>query len=305
MSNNSSTGGYLLPASPLPLPANLNFRQFLQQVLVGISGLPSSLVRPSWQENPPKQPDIDINWMAFGITSITPDANAYSGVDSPKFASGTIQIKCNPKAGDTVTVNGIVITFVSVLTTGNQVLIAGTPALTSDNLQTFLQDSFISNLTIATYQVLSNVITITYSISGSAGNSFTLAQSGCVLLSGAALTGGSTNANITQRHEELEVQCSFYGPNAAEYSGIVRDGFQIGQNLEVLRSANMGFKGTSQAMHVPDLINERWVDRFVMSVFLRREILRTYPILSLASASGNIQSELNQDVKTVAWIVNE
>lgn len=301
----SSTGGYLLSAPVLPLPANLTFTQFLQQVFVGISGLPANLVRPRWQIDPPKQPDINTNWLAIGSPKMTPDANGYSGTLPFTFSQGFIELNCNPQPGDTVTVNGIVITFVSTLTSGNQVLISTTPSLTSDNLQTFLSNSLLTNLTLATYTVLSNVVTITSVASGMAGNSFTLTQYGCAQLSGPTLTGGNTNTNITQRHEDVEVQCSFYGPLALDYVGIIRDGFQISQNLEALRSAKMGFVNTSAAIHVPDLINERWVDRYESSVFLRREILRTYPILSLASVSGTITGDLSQGSKTVAWIVNE
>lgn len=298
--NTSATGGYLLPANQFPLPANLSFKQFLQQVFVGLSGLPGNLVFPRWQVAPPKQPDLYTNWMSIGVTSIKPDANGYTGVLASTQAQGTIEILCNPQPLDTLTLNGIAITFVSVLTTGNQVLIGTTAILTTTNLQAFLSQSSISSLTVAAYVQDSNVITITYSVSG-AGNSYTLAKSPsrAIWLSGATLSGGGTQVNQTQRHEELEIGCSFYGPNSAEYCDVVRDGFQVQQNLEGLRSVNMGFVGTDPAMQVPDLVNERWVDRFEMVVHLRREILRTYPILTLVSVSGSITAELSQGSKTV------
>lgn len=298
--NTSATGGYLLPAKQFPLPGNLSFRQFLQQIFVGLSGLPGDLVRPRWQPSPPKQPDIFINWLAIGITEVKPDANAYLGVLPFTFAQGTVEILCNPQPLDTLTMNGVVITFVSALTTGNQVLIGTTAIVTTTNLQAFLSQSSISSLTIAAYTQDSNVITITYSVSGAVGNSYTLAKSPsrAIWLSGSTLTGGGTQVNTTQRHEELTIGCSFYGPEAPEYCNIVRDSFQIPQNLEGLRSVNMGFMGTDTAMQVPDLVNERWVERFEMSVHLRREIIRSYPILTLVSASGTITADLSQGTKT-------
>ena len=305
MSNNSSTGGYLLPAPPAPLPGNLTFKQFLQSVFQGVSGLPGNLIFPRWQVNPPKQPDIYVTWLALGVTSVMPDAFAYSAVNPPTVASGFIQLICNPLTGDVITINGVTITFVQVLTSGNQVLIAASSNLTATNLAIFLNASVSSSLTVATYSADLNVVTVNYSTSGSGGNAYTLATtSRIILLSGPTLTGGAVNGNIMQRHEEVEVQCAFYGPDCEEYSAIVRDGLQLSQNLEALRSVNMGFVGTSAAMQVPDLTNERWVDRFEMTVTFRREILRSYPILSLASVSGSITASLSDSIQTVDWDTN-
>lgn len=192
--NNSASGGYLLPVNPSPYPDGLTFKQFLQQVFVGLSNLPGPMVRPSWQPNPPEQPDLGVNWMAFGVNSIDPDANAFNGFNSQ-------------------------------------------------------------------------------------------------------------NVNTLQRHENLEIKCSFYGPDCEDLSSQVRDGFQITQNLEALTLANMGFTGTNKAIHVPDFVNERWIDRFEMLVFLKREIIRTYPILNFVSVSGSIEAFVSGNLKTVPFSV--
>ncbi len=186
----SATGGYLLPAAPTPLPGELTLEQFLQTVFVGISGLPGDLVRPKWQIEPPKQPDVYVNWLAIGLNEDNADTFAYNSVNS----------------------------------------------------------------------------------------------------------GGM---NVFQRMEALSVQCSFYGPNSLDYARATRDGFQIGQNREALQSASMDFVSTSGLTRAPDIVNERWVDRWEMVVSLRAEILRVYPILNLVSVTGTL-NVLGGSLKTVA-----
>lgn len=200
--NTSATGGYLQPQPTpnQPLPQNFTLNQFIQTVLVGISAFPGDLVRPNWQIAPPQQPDIKTDWLAFGVTVNTPDANAYVGPDS--------------------------------------------------------SDPPIQSL---------------------------------------------------QRHELLELELSVYGPAAEANAGLIRDGFQIPQNLAVLASGNMGFAYNNEARHIPDLINERWFNRMVMSIFLRRQIQRNYPsILTVLSANGTIYANTPGDqIVTVPWLVQD
>lgn len=174
----SATGGYLLPTTA-GLPGGLTLEQFIQTVIVGMTALDGTLVRPNWQVAPPKMPDLSVDWIAFGVAINQPDANAYVGLD----------------------------------TDGN------------------------------------------YDF---------------------------------QRHETLEIECAIYGPNAMDNSTQLRDGFEIQQNLEALTTASMGFVNTTNALHAPELINERWFNRYQMSLIIRREILRTYPVLTFVSASGTI-----------------
>lgn len=75
MANDSSTGGYLAPASS-PAPAEGQaLEDFLQQVIVGITGLAGDLVRPRWQPTPPDMPKSGTDWCAYGITGF--DADTY------------------------------------------------------------------------------------------------------------------------------------------------------------------------------------------------------------------------------------
>lgn len=69
MSNNSASGGFLQPsAAPSPLEGQ-DLNRFLQQIIVGISGLDGTLVRPRWQTEMPVIPDAATVWAAMGITT--------------------------------------------------------------------------------------------------------------------------------------------------------------------------------------------------------------------------------------------
>lgn len=88
MANDSSTGGYLTPdATPSPIEDGALDAAF-QKAIVGITGLAGSMVRPRWQEKPPKQPEPSVDWCAFGVSSQIPDAGPHilhvgagSGID--------------------------------------------------------------------------------------------------------------------------------------------------------------------------------------------------------------------------------
>jgi hypothetical protein len=188
--NTSGSGGILQPAPQPPIlnPAqpNQTLIQLIQNLLVGLSAFPGSLVRPMWQPEEPFEPDLPVNWLGFGIVSITPDANAYQGINED------------------------------------------------------------------------NIVTL-------------------------------------QRQELIEISCMVYGPMAGSNITLIRDGFQIPQNTALLRQVNMGFAYDSPARHIPDLVNERWIDRYVMGIFLRRYVVRTYPILNFLSANGTTYEQVAQD----------
>ena len=44
----------------------------LHDMVVGVTGLPASLVRPRWQPQPPTQPSVSTAWCAIGITRYEP-----------------------------------------------------------------------------------------------------------------------------------------------------------------------------------------------------------------------------------------
>lgn len=79
MPNTSATGGYLLPAAaPAPLEGRALLR-FFQQIIVGITGLDGTMVRPYWQEEPPDVPDEGEAWVAFKISRRPSDEYPFVG----------------------------------------------------------------------------------------------------------------------------------------------------------------------------------------------------------------------------------
>lgn len=93
--NTSATGGPLLPGSQNPFSfdspllsrgwdrgifdpsapaAGVPLWVYLQQFVVNVSGLPGELVRPRWQQVPGNLPDVNTDWVAFGVTRRTSEA---------------------------------------------------------------------------------------------------------------------------------------------------------------------------------------------------------------------------------------
>lgn len=195
MSNTSASGGYLLPSASNSTPDGLTLTQFIQTMIVGISGITDTLVRPEWQVEPPKQPDLFTDWIAFGI--VIPKADTYAAIFP---------------------------------------------------------------------------------------------------------TGDGTSSTLN-RQEQIDIQMSFYGPNALDNFSIFRDGCQLQQNLEALQLVDMGYQDISQATRGPDLVNERWVERYVTTLTLVRQSVRTYPILLFASAAGTIHTVLENSNEDLNWDV--
>jgi hypothetical protein len=125
----------------------------------------------------------------LGSAANNPMPVATAAAQGNVVASGTITLTNNPVNGDSVTVNGVTVVFVTAaaVASQNQVLIAGTSALTAVNLQTFLATSQNPLLSVAQYTVATNVVTAKYLLGGTVGNSFTLSSSN-LTVSAATLT---------------------------------------------------------------------------------------------------------------------
>lgn len=111
-------------------------------------------------------------------------------------STGSIFFPANPTAMDTVTLNGVVWTFIAGATSGTNIHIDITTALTVAHFQVALAASVDPLLTVASYSYSGGPSTATLSIIynsvGTGGNSYTLAASAATI-SGSTLTGGGTN----------------------------------------------------------------------------------------------------------------
>jgi hypothetical protein len=103
---------------------------------------------------------------------------------------------------------------------------------------------------------------------------------------------GGDGADILIRHEKLEVLCSFYGPNCQAMATRLGDGISIPQNREALGDAGLKLVEVGEPTKAAEIIKNAWYQRCDLSVWLRREIRREYPILNILSAEGEIASDV-------------
>lgn len=185
----SATGGFLLPAaSPAPKEGQ-TLNRFLNEIMVGLTGLPGKMVRPRWQREPANIPEIDENWLAFGVMRRIPDTYA-------------VELHYSESSLDP-------------------------PGAGNDELQ---------------------------------------------------------------RHETFEMLLSFYGPDADSNLEIFREGLQIAQNREVFQNNAMGLVETGEALTIPSLVKEQWYYRVDMTMTMRRQIRRNYPVFNLLSFVGGLEA---------------
>jgi Protein of unknown function (DUF3383) len=127
----------------------------------------------------------------FTLTDSTTGTSSIIGFIQPSAAIGSASFSGQPAANDTLTIDGVAVTFVSSGPTGNQVLIGATLAATLNNLQTFLNAQITGNLALMTYYVTGTVLYIVSKATGTTGNAYTLAKSStAITVSGATLAGG-------------------------------------------------------------------------------------------------------------------
>jgi len=114
----------------------------------------------------------------------------YKYLESP--ATGTIRFVSNPSNLNTIIVNGVIITFVTGIPSGNEVKIGVTQVITQANFIAFVNAHSSILLVTATQSPVNNVVNLTATVAGTAGNAITLVTNipTVVQISGATLTQG-------------------------------------------------------------------------------------------------------------------
>jgi hypothetical protein len=101
----------------------------------------------------------------------------------------------------------------------------------------------------------------------------------------------SEAGDTLKRHEVIEVMASFYGPAGQQNATLARDGIGVPQNMEALNALSIGLADVGVLRSVPELVNTQWRRRYDFTITLRRQVVRTYPILDIASSESVITAD--------------
>lgn len=136
---------------------------------------------------------------------ITNKGHGYEAGDTIAFsdsggglATGTVTFTANPADTNSMFLNGVAVHFATAPKSGNgeefvYCEIEGNVNLTVQTLANALNSSSVLSYSVATYTASNNILTITYKIPGTVGNTYTMSTvSAPVTFSGATLAGGGT-----------------------------------------------------------------------------------------------------------------
>lgn len=222
----------------------------------------------------------------FEIVTFDVDGRLIPWAATGQHSSATITFTGQPTAADTITINGVVIDFVSSLTPGDndEVLIGATAPATVANLVSMINgtpDGVDPNTLLPTYGVSSLagtgvtatvdttglIVTLSAAVEGTAGNALTLTESASnVTVSGAVLSGAEADratGNITFTAVATATQTVTINGNVVTFMASGATGnnqINIGatatdsaQNLRTLINAYPGIYGVTAAGAGPSL----------------------------------------------------
>jgi hypothetical protein len=97
--------------------------------------------------------------------------------------------------------------------------------------------------------------------------------------------------DLVQRHEDIDVLASFYGPQCDYYAANLHSGLMIWQNKSALAAVGMAFVEIGEGTRAPEFIKNQWLDRIDKPLWLRRIIQRVYPVLNILEAAGTVTAD--------------
>lgn len=105
----------------------------------------------------------------------------------------------------------------------------------------------------------------------------------------------TAQGSALQRHELLNVMCSFYDTGVSGFADAfamkLRDGAAIPQNVEVLRQNGMALFSMGDLQDVPSLLKQRWLYRVDLPFVIARQVDRVYPVLTVVSVDGTLVTD--------------
>lgn len=130
---------------------------------------------------------LDLRGTGFWLTALFGDPTT-----AAVAASGSITFSAQPAANSTITIGGVLWTFVSGAPSGSEIEIAGTLAATLANAAAALEASADPQVAAASYGATATALTVSHGTAGPAGNAFALAASTSSngTVSGPTLKGG-------------------------------------------------------------------------------------------------------------------
>jgi len=230
----------------------------------------------------------------MAITQSNFDAILAAAQGSMVAATGTITIGVtNVSENDTITVNGREYTFKASPTLATEIDIGADNNETASNIKEKLAASSASAITPAEYSVAGNVVTITYKVAGTIGNSFTLAKSGAeITLSGATLADGADTgatdyaSTDVSGGEVIELrQDSDFEKNVLSLIAMSEAIITLGANPETSASTALQARRQRRTLKhvcqilaavIPAVADASADDRAIIAQRVREEALRRY-----------------------------
>jgi len=105
-----------------------------------------------------------------------------------------------------------------------------------------------------------------------------------------------------QRHLTHYIVATFYGDEAEDYGGLLREGLYMAQNWEPW--APLGVKLRDAEIHMqraPEWINNQYINRIDVSFVLRQMIVRYYPIYNIERANILMQADI-EDLRRIVVV---